>query len=275
MQKSDWGGALRTARQRLRLSRAELAALAGVSMETVKAYETGARPATRANLERLLNALQLERVQANGIREAAGFAPVRSLFTAYPDYEYTIEELQSVVEQVPWPEFVLNDAVEVVAANRVAGAVWGIDFQRERGRRSPVEMNLLAVANERDFPERVENWEEVLALLAAVVKGQFIRPDTAPPSSPYLNEVFSHFVSTGHSFLARFLDIWNAAQPLPPRVRWSYDVVWRDAEFGRMRYHCLVSTASERDGLAFNDWYPVDPGSFEVLERVKARAAAR
>ncbi len=272
MQKSDWGGSLRTARQRLRLSRAELAELAGVSMETVKAYETGTRPPTRANLERLLNALQLERVQANAIREAAGFAPVRSLFTDYPDYEYTIGELQTLVEQVPWPEFVLNDSVELVAANRVAGAVWGIDFERELGRRGPVEMNLLAVANEQDFPARVENWEEVLSLLAAVVKGQFIRPQTAPPASPYLNEVFSHFVAGGGDFLARFLDIWNAAEPLPPKVRWSYRVTWRDPEFGHIRFHCLVSTASEKDGLAFNDWYPVDLASFDVLEKVKARA---
>ncbi len=271
MQKSDWGGSLRTARQRLRLSRAALAALASVSAETIKAYETGARPATRANQERLLNALQLERVQANAIREAAGFAPVRSLFTDYPEYEYTIGELQSVVEEVPWPEFVLNDSVEVVAANRAAGAVWGIDFERERGRRGPVEMNLLAVANERDFSSRVENWEEVLALLAAVVKGQFIRPDTAPPTSPYLNEVFSHFVASGGDFLARFLDIWNAAVPLPPKVRWSYSVIWRDQDFGRIRFHCLVSTASEKDGLAFNDWYPLDLLSFDVLEKVRTR----
>jgi len=36
-----------------------------------------------------------------------------------------------------------------------------------------------------------------------------------------------------------------------------------------MRFLAMVSTASEPDGLAFNDWIPVDASSWEVLAMVK------
>ena len=38
-----------------------------------------------------------------------------------------------------------------------------------------------------------------------------------------------------------------------------------------MRFHAIVSTASEPDGLAINDWIPLDAESWSVLEAVKAR----
>jgi hypothetical protein len=50
---------------------------------------------------------------------------------------------------VPWPEFVINDPVEVLAVNRAAEALWRIDFAHERGVRTRAQMNLLSVAGER------------------------------------------------------------------------------------------------------------------------------
>lgn len=48
-----------------------------------------------------------------------------------------------------------------------------------------------------------------------------------------------------------------------------------DDEFGDMRFLGIVSTASEPDALAFQDWHPVDAATWEVLERVKSRADQR
>ena len=56
-------------------------------------------------------------------------------------------------------------------------------------------------------------------------------------------------------------------------MRWGYRVVWRDEEFGEMRFHGIVGTASEPSGLGFNDWIPLDAETWAVLERVKTRAA--
>ena len=52
-------------------------------------------------------------------------------------------------------------------------------------------------------------------------------------------------------------------------ARWHYDVTWRHAQ-GRMRFRGVVSTANEREGLAFNDWIPLDAETWLALERAKA-----
>ena len=92
-------------------------------------------------------------------------------------------------QRVPWPAFVANDSFEVVAANRGACTLWGVDFQIERLRRDGVSRNLLAVASEFDFPKRIENWDEILELLASMYKGRPAGPDDIEAPSPYLSEV--------------------------------------------------------------------------------------
>jgi len=37
----------------------------------------------------------------------------------------------------------------------------------------------------------------------------------------------------------------------------------------------LINTASEPDGLSFNDWVPQDAASWDTLERVKSRHNVR
>ena len=263
---------MRAARKKLGLSRSDLASVAGVSYETVKAYELGTRSASARTLERLLQALQLERVQANAIREAAGFAPVRTLFGDVPDFGYSVEELQSAVEQVPWPEFVLNEGLEVVAANRAACALWGVDFREERARRAPTQMNVLAVMNERDFPARLENWDEILLLLASTLKSRPLRLRDLTEPGPYLNQVLDHFVQPSRGFLTELLDAWTGAKPLRAKVRFGYPVRWNDLQHGRMRFLALASPANEEEGLAFHDWHPIDAATWEVLEHVKSGA---
>lgn len=77
-----------------------------------------------------------------------------------------------MVETVPWPQFVVGDAVEVLAANEAAQAVWDVDLEYERSRRTRAQMNTLSVASDRHFADRVVNWEEVVGILAGVHKGR-------------------------------------------------------------------------------------------------------
>jgi hypothetical protein len=74
------------------------------------------------------------------------------------------------------------------------------------------------------------------------------------------------------AFLSRMLEIWNKTDGRESRCHWTYTVTWRDAGCGDMRFLAMVSTASEPDALAFNDWIPVDAESWRVLEAVKGRA---
>jgi transcriptional regulator with XRE-family HTH domain len=123
----DWRGALLEARKRLGIGRGKLAEMAGVSAETLRGYEIGRRHPKHDTLEAVIGALRLERVQANSIREGAGFAPVRSLFAGERDYCYSVEDLQDTVEEAEWPEFVTNDSYELVAVNTAACALWRVE----------------------------------------------------------------------------------------------------------------------------------------------------
>ena len=89
----------------------------------------------------------------------------------------------------------------------------------------------------------------------------------------YFNEVLAHFAKGDPAFLARLLNIWSATPPAAAKVRWTYNVVWQDPEFGVMRFLATVSTASEPDALSFNDWTPLDAASWEILARVIERGA--
>jgi transcriptional regulator with XRE-family HTH domain len=271
----EWPTLLRDARKRLRLSQAQLASHVGVSAEAVRSYEAGRRKPPRGKLDAIFVALDLPIREANAIRESLGLASVGTRFPggAYPGYFYTIDELHETVEQATWPEFVLNDHMEVVAANRVVAALWGVDFTHEHAVRSVTELNLLAVAAERRFAERVANWDECVEVMAGIMKFQSDYPDALDNPRPYLDGVLAQFAKAGPEFVERLIKAWVRAEPAVAKCRWFYPMVWDEPGIGVMRFTSLVNTASEPDGLSFNDWIPLDAEAWVNLERVKARGA--
>lgn len=267
----EWRAMLMLARKRLRVSREDLAERCGISASTIRGYEIGRRHPRQESLEQILQALQLERTESNPIRESAGFAAITSLWDHRATYYFTVDELQEYVEDTAWPQFVVNDTMEVVAANRAAGALWGVDFQTERCRRSGFALNLLAVASEFNFPERIERFDDVLELLCSIFKGVSIGQtggatdgNLADPTA-YLAQVVQHFTDHDHRFLDRLLAAWTRAEPSPAKVRWRYSVVWKHA-LGRMSFAAQVGPASEREGLAFNDWIPANAQTWTAMD---------
>lgn len=268
-----WRVKLRAVRLKAGVSQREVAERAGVSQESIRAYETGRRRPTRERLSAILQALETPAYDANEILEAAGFSTPETMFPEdeYPNYFFSVDELQAEVELVDWPEFVLNNANEVVAANAAVQALWGIDFARERESRTRAQLNLLSVASQRKFADRIVNWDECVATLAAVFKGRPVNPASLDEPDPYFSEVLQQFADGDPQFLSRLVRIWMATPGRDAKVRWGYRVVWRDEEFGEMRFRAMVGTASEPGGLSFNDWQPLDAETWVALERVKAR----
>lgn len=274
---TDWRQRLRAARSRAGLSQRELAERASVSSETVRGYEAGRRRPNRERLTALLGSLECTAYETNEILEAAGLLTPSTLFpgTEYPNYFFSIDELQTEVELVAWPEFVLNNANEVVAANRATQTLWGIDFAKERATRTRAQMNLLSVASQRKFADHIVNWDECVATLAAVFKGRPVNPASLDEPDPYFSEVLQEFADGDPAFLARLVQIWMATPGRDAKVRWSYRVVWRDEAFGDMRFHSVVGTANEPGGLSFNDWIPTDADTWSRLaELMRTRPSA-
>ncbi len=272
----EWRAMMRTGRKRMGFTLPEVAERAGLSYEAVRGYENGRRRPTREHLLRVLGAMQANQAEVNEILLGAGFAPELTLFPEdrYPSYYFAADELDAAVGTVPWPQFVVNNTLEVMAANRAMQAGWDVDFEAERRWRTRAQMNVLSVASDHHFADRVANWDEVIGFMCAIYKGASWGGESIEDPGPLFNEVLAEFAKADEAFLTPLLAAWTSAQPLPTKARQQYRVTWVDREFGEMRFLAQITTCSEPDGFAFNDWHPLDAETWTVLERVKARAAA-
>lgn len=269
---TNWRMILRAARERFDMTRAQLAKVSGVPADTVRRWEDGTRNPTLPRLVRVLDALDCPSDEVNAVLKGAGFPTRRTLFPSdrFPNYFFTADELQTAVEDVPWPEFVLNDNIEIVAANALAQALWEVDLAYERDVRRPHQLNLISVASDLRFTKHVLNWDEAVATLAAVMKGRPRDPHTLDQPDPYFNEVLSEFAEGDPEFLKRLITVFASTPARDAKCRWTYPVHWKDEDFGEMRFIALVSVASEPDGFGFNDWIPIDAKTWEALEKKMA-----
>jgi len=265
---------LTEARTRLGLSQAELAARAHVSLASVKSYEQGRRHPSRPYLVAMLDALQIDRGWRNEILSAAGFSPDGLAVRPHniEEWQFSGLEADKEIATYAWPSFVLTERMEVIAANAVAQALWGVDLRREFV--DPIERNLISVASNPRFADRISNWDEAMETVAAMAKGFHRTDETLEDPSPYLRAVLERFLAGDPRYVQRLAKAWERATftRTQQRVRWSYAVDWDEPDIGPMRFRCLVSTMSEIDGLAVNDWIPRDAESWTNLDRLKHRA---
>jgi transcriptional regulator with XRE-family HTH domain len=267
-----WRSGLRDARKRLGVTQRALAAQTGISFEAIRGYESGRRRAPRDRLDQLIEALKIPNADANAIRESAGYAPVNFLFAGeqYKDFFFTLDELPAAVEDTPWPQFVVNDAFEVVAANARICAVWDIDFAEEQRKRTRAQMNVLSVASDHHFADRLKNWDELIAMFVSIFKAPSPTSYSLDAPTPYFNEVIAQFLNGDPVFLARLFKIWNETPPRKAKVRSSYKVEWEHRDAGLRRFHCIITNASYPDALSFNDWIPIDADTWHAINRLLA-----
>lgn len=265
-----WRSLLRSERLRLGLTQVQLALRAGIAPDTLRKYERGGRTPTQASLRRILEALEVSHTTARAILLDLGFAPDDTLFPPdrHPDYYFTVPELRTFVEEVPWPQFVANNLLEIVAANRAAQALWGVDLAVELARRSRVEVNFLAITAERRFSQRIVNWQEFMARLVSLLKAIPQSATLFEEPGGLFAEVFTAFAQNDPTAIPRLFALWESTPARIAKVRWMYPVVWREPGFDDIRFIGVVTTASEPDALGFNDWFPADAASHATLEQV-------
>lgn len=267
---ADWRDQLRDTRRRLKLTQAQLAERAGISTEALRAYENGRRHPRREHLTQIVDALQVDRGWRNRLLHAAGYAPdgIEMRPQDIEEWWMTSEEAGEEIDAYAWPAFIMSERGEVMHANAAAQAVWSVDMTREF--LDPVERNLFSIASMPRFADRCVNWEEAMATIARMFKTFHRTQEAVEAPSPYFAAVLEHFLKGDPKYVASLGKIWEDA-PANHRykIRWNYPIVWEQPGIGRMTFRCLISTAGEIDGLAINDWVPVDAASWQVLEATK------
>jgi len=268
---SDWSRGLHSARKTLRLSRNRLSRIAGVSAETIKAYELGLRHPTRSLLVAILDGLKLERNARNNILADAGFSPDGGSLgpDRFSGYQFSPQSAKCHVDAMPWPAFILNDYAEVTCCNPLTERLWGIELEREFP--NMLDRNMLSVASNPRFADRVENWEEMMRVGIGVFKGHHLGAEAIDNASPYFSRILERFLQGDPKYVGRMMNLWQETPPHEPKVRWEYEVHWNEPGIGRMSFLAVVNTANADDGLAFNDWMPVNAVTWQRLGRLRRR----
>ena len=137
----------------------------------------------------------------------------------------------------------------------------------------PGEHNLLSVASDPRFGGKIANWDEAVGIGVSILKAHGL--EEPEESSGYFASVMKHLSESDPKYVARFLNVWQNTPARDAKCRWHYPVVWEEPELGRLRFRVVVNTASEPDGLAFNDWIPLDAPTWDALERLKREGRAR
>ncbi len=267
-----WRYRLREARRRLDLTQDGIAERAGVSKETVRGYEEGRRrPGDRQHLVRILEAVELSRLEINGILEELGFAPVRDL--AVPSGAAASSGLigaQRLVDACAWPAFAVNDLVEVVAANDAFRALFAYDLERDFIDRP--SSSLIALAATTRFADHLENWDQAVRLFLAIWKGQSRRTASPDDPTPRLLRVLDGVDGGDASYLLRILQMWSDAPSVPPAQRWFYPIVWRDDGVGLLRFQGMMQNGGDPETLiSLNDWIPTDAETWSRLDLLRHR----
>ena len=260
---------LAAARVRLGLTQADLAERSHVSANTIKAYEAGRRHPSRPYLAALLDALKIGREERNKILGDAGYVSDGYELGpwVYSGFMFTPNEAAEFIEQYDWPAFLLAEMLDVAAANAAAQRLWRVDLSTEF--LNPGERNLLSLVSDPRFGTRLANMPDALRVMAAVMKGHHRGAESLDNPSPVLASILDGFMTGDPAYLQVLLQSWQDAVPRTPKIRWEYPVSWSEPEVGTLRFRCLVNPAAEPDGLAFNDWIPLDAQTWDGLRRLK------
>lgn len=204
------GALLREWRAARRMSQLDLALEAGVSARHLSCVETGKAQPSRDMLARLADALAMPLRERNALLMAAGFAP------KYPETALATPELEQMrraiefilVQQEPYPAFLLNRHWDVLMANQAAARIG--DFVM-RGKPSAHQNMLRQIFDPDDFRQAVANWEEVAGSLIHHLHNEVAASPSDTKARELLEEILAY---PGVPARWRIRDLGMAPSPL-------------------------------------------------------------
>ncbi len=269
---ADWNKRLRASRRDLGLSPGDLAARAGLSEASVRAYETGRRHPTREHLSRILECLRLDRQSRNELLVSAGLAP-DAIDTQ--DGSLSRREAIRLIHDRPWPAFVLNEVMEVVGGNRIGLKLAGLTQKDLEDR---VERHVLLIAarvvSGQPTSDEMRDWGVVARRAIARMKAAGV--GTLEHPEPYFAALLDRIARGGPGLQREFAAHWESTPArTQPNVSWAFPAQWTLREGVSVRLHCVATRVNTQDPIEIHDFIPADATSAAMLERVIATRAAR
>lgn len=263
----DWKAALRRWRRRTGQTQVGLAAAAGVSVASIRAYERGARHPSGRSLTDIVRALGIPRQEANQLLAAAGYAV---------DWQTLLEgryvsdraHARSQMGDLPWPAFIADQGFNLVAANHWFELVWDVDLRTDM--REPGRANFLAGVSDPRFVSCVGNFDELVSFMIGLAKGDPRLVQDMERPAPWLREALSIFLRGDPSLITRVGALWERAAPVTHWTRHQYPIDWLHRGERRLRFIGLLTIADLWNELSWNDWIPADEETWRALREIAA-----
>lgn len=266
----DWRAAIRLWRERRGLTQSELAERAGLSLVSVKAYESGKRHPSEASLTSIISALGLPREEANLVLGGAGYAIDWSSVLEERYAPLTVEDLRTEAARYPWPAFVTNQSFDVVATNRAFEAVFEVDLKREY--QGFGERNFLGGITHDEFAGRLANWDDVVTFMCGLAKAdRRWRSEGLSRPAPWLEAPIQRFLEGNPARIKRFMELWEAAPPVQHHIRQRFTIHWLYRHETLMRFEGRLVVADLWNELHWNEWIPADAETWRLLEEITGR----
>lgn len=263
----DWRTSIKYWRTEQHVTQAELARRSGLSIEGIKAYESGRRRPSAEALKCIIHALGIPREDANRILGGAGYAIEWDAVLIGRYAPCSLEDLQREAESYPWPAYVTNQSFDVVVANKPFQAVFGVDLDTqylEFGERS-----LLGGITRDEFARRLANWDEVVTFMCGLAKAdpRWGSEDVAH-HPPWLERPFKRLLEGNPARIRRLVELWQKAPPIPHRLRQRYRIEWLYRGEVLLIFEGRLVIGDLWAELHWNEWIPADSETWGALERI-------
>lgn len=260
------GTLLREWRAARHCSQLDLALAAGTSTRHLSCIETGKAQPGRALLARLADALEMPLRARNALLLAAGYAP------RYPESALDAPALARIdqaidamlLQQEPYPAFLINRHWDVLRANAAAGRV----NRAALGGRDSAHRNILRqFFDPDDLRAAIANWEEVAGELIHHLHERVAAAPTDAVARGLLDEMLS---CPGVPARWRLRDLSSTPSPLLSTVMRCGD--------DTLRFFSTITTfAMPRDvtlaELHIECCFPMDEATAAACRRLAAGAA--
>jgi transcriptional regulator with XRE-family HTH domain len=264
---SDWRSSLRNWRRRKGIAQKTLAAKTGLSHATIRALESGSRNPSREALTRIVRQLGIPRQEANLIFASAGYTIDWSTLLE-GRYVFDEDHARTQLEQCPWPAFLSDQAINVVATNHLLELIFDVDLTRQY--LGPTDRNLLGGASDPNLARYLENYDEVVSFMIGLAKGDPRTQQNMERPSPWLEEPMARFLQGDPQLITRVMGLWESAPAISHRTRHQFEVRWLYRGETPMRFLGVLTVGDLWNELSWNDWIPADSETWSTLRAISA-----